>query len=448
VRRTIVFIICFCIASTLAWGDERHSDFRKYWSQWRGPLFTGVAPYGDPPVEWSESQNVRWKIEIPGKGHASPIVWGEKIFVLTAVETDKPVSPQEAQKSEEQLPGWRRNSGKSASKINRFDILAINRQDGRILWQRTAHEEFPHAGTHAEGSWASNSPVTDGENIYAYFGSYGLYCYDMQGNLIWEKDLGNMKTKLSFGEGSSPALHGNTIIVNWDHEDQSFIVALNKRTGEEIWKVDRDEKTSWATPLIIEHNGRFQIITNATRRIRSYDLVSGELIWECGGMTGNVVPSPMVDDGIVYLTSGFRGNALLAIDLDLASGDITDSEAIVWSHDKNTPYAPSPLLYGDKLYLLQENKGFLSCLNTKTGEVYYTRQKLEDVRVTFVSLVGASDHVYIAGKDGVTFVLQHGHAFEVLAKNLLDDEFTASPAIVDKEIYLRGYKYLYCIAQD
>ncbi len=448
-RRIVVFVFCLSVISALVLASESSADPMKYWPQWRGPEMTGVAPHGDPPVEWGEDKNIRWKIEIPGKGHASPVVWDDKVFVLTAIETDKVVETQEEEKADEQLPAWRRRmSGKKPSNIYKYAIFAINRRDGKILWQRIAREETPLAGTHTEGSWASNSPITDGERVYAYFGSYGLYCYDMQGNLLWEKDLGDMTTKMSFGEGSSPVLHGDTLVVNWDHEGESFIIALDKKTGDELWKVDRDEATSWATPIVVENNGKPQVIVSATKLIRSYDLATGDLIWECGGMTGNVIPCPVEENGIVYITSGFRGNALLAISLDRASGDITDSEAIIWRHDKNTPYAPSPMLYGDTLYFLQENKGFLSCFDVKTGQAHYERQKLEDIRVIFSSPVGASDRVYVTGKGGVTHVIQRGPTLKILATNSLDDSFTASPAIVDKEMYLRGYKYLYCIAQD
>lgn len=216
----------------------------------------------------------------------------------------------------------------------------------------------------------------------------------MQGNLIWERDLGKMQIKMSFGEGSSPALHGDTIVVNWDHEGQSYIVALNKRTGQEIWKVDRDEVTSWATPLVIVHKGEAQAIVSATKLVRSYDLATGGLIWQVGGMTANVIPNPVSSNGTVYVMSGFRGNALLAINLNLASGDITDSEAIIWRY------------------------------------------------------VGASERVYVTGQNGATVVIERGPEFRVLATNSLDESFAASPAIVDKEIYLRGHQHLYCISSD
>lgn len=446
-KKIAVTIICFLlVVSASVWQSEASSASEKYWAQWRGPEATGVAPQGDPPVEWDESKNVRWKIEIPGKGHASPIVWEDKIFILTAIETDKAI---EIKGQDEELPEWRRMMGKKPEKIHQFAILAINRQDGKILWQQTVREELPHEGTHAEGSWASNSPVTDGERVYAHFGSRGLYCFDMQGNALWEKDLGKMTTKMSFGEGSSPVLYGDTLVVNWDHEGQSFIIAIDKKTGEEIWKTDRDEITSWATPLVVQHDGKPQVITSATGSVRSYDLATGELIWEVGGMTANVIPCPVYINGVVYVMSGFRGNALLAINLDLASGDITDSEAIVWRYDEDTtPYAPSPLLYEGMLYFLKRNDGFLSCLDAATGQKHYAGQKLEGIKQTFVSPVGASERVYITGQDGVTVVIERGSEFEVLATNSLDDSFTASPAIVGKEIYLRGHKHLYCISSD
>ena len=492
-RRMAIVIGCFCVISTLTWGVESSSDFEKYWPTWRGPNATGVAPEADPPIEWNEDKNVRWKILIPGKGYSTPIVWGGQVFVTTAIETDKSVDPklieaaQQRQRNRFRRPGQRggfrprgdagnspprgdgdgppgrrgegvrgsegqRGSfmrGVQPTKIYHFDILAINCRDGRIVWQRTAHEAFPHEGTHNEGSWASNSLVTDGESVYAYFGSRGLYCYDMQGNPKWEKDFGDMTIKLGFGEGSSPVLYGEEIIVNWDHEGQSFIIALDKKTGEERWKVDRDEPTSWSTPIVVEHNGKPQVITSATNATRGYDLATGELIWECGGMTMNMIPSPVSADGMVYVTSGFRGNALQAIRLASAFGDITGKKAVVWEYDRDTPYTPSPLLYGDKLYFLKRNNGILSCFNASTGKAYYGPQRMEGIEGNvFASPVGAANRVYITGGNGATLVIKHGPQFEVLAQNVLDSGFTASPAIVGSEIYLRGYKYLYCIAAD
>ena len=444
-RKFVSVFTCLCFIPILAWGGEPQGDFEKNWPQWRGPYANGVAPYSNPPVEWSESKNIKWKIEIPGKGHATPIIWDNRIFVLTAIETDKQVEPEK----EKQTQARRRRGPPIArtSNVHKFAIFAINRSDGQIVWQHAAREELPHEGTHPTGTWASNSPVTDGEHVYAYFGSRGLYCYDMQGNLKWEKDLGDMSIKLGFGEGSSPVLYDDKIVVNWDHEGQSFIIALDKKTGKEFWKVARDEGTSWATPLIVESNGQPQVITSATSHIRSYDLANGELLWESSGMTRNVIPSPVAANDMVYVMSGFRGNALQAIHLSKAKDNIAGSKALVWTLDRDTPYTPSPLLYDDMLYFLKRNDGILACFNANTGDEHFSRQRLEGIEGVYASPVGASGRIYIASRNGSTQVIKHGTQYEVLAINKLDDGFSASPAVVDNELYLRGEKNLYCVAE-
>ena len=445
-KRTVTNFICFCVITILLLGMDSYSDVDRYWHQWRGPEASGVAPHGDPPIEWNENKNVRWKIDIPGQGHATPIVWDDTVFVTSAIKTDQQVELEQIE-----VPQRRRGRrGRSAapSSVHQFVIFAINRSDGSIRWQQIAREEVPHEGTHQTGSWAANSPVTDGEHVYAYFGSRGLYCYDMGGNLQWEKDLGDMYTRRSFGEGSSPVLYGDVIVINWDHEGDSFIVALDKRTGEELWKVDRDEVTSWATPIVVEHNGIPQVVVSATHRTRGYDLATGKTLWECGGMTANTIPSPVTANGIVYVTSGFRGNALQAIRLADAEGDITGAAAVVWEYGRDTPYVPSPLLYGDTLYFLKHNRGMLSAFNASTGEAYYGPERLEGISDVYASPVGAGDRIYIADRDGVTLVIKHGSTFEVLAENVLNDGFNASPAIVGKEIFLRGNRSLYCIASE
>lgn len=444
-KKTAVLMGIFLVFSNLFFAAEKPSDYEKYWHQWRGPFMTGESPGGNPPLEWSETKNIKWKIAIPGKGHASPVIWGDQIFILTAVETDKDSNP--AEESEPAPQAHRGMPVNRTTKVHKFVIMAINRHDGKILWERTVKEETPQEGIHDMGSWASHSPVTDGEHVYAYFGSRGLFCFDMLGNLKWDRDFGQLNKRMNFGEGSSPALYGDRIIVNWDHEGQSFIIALDKKTGKDIWKVDRDERTSWATPLVVENKGKLQVVTSASKLVRSYDFTTGELIWECSGMTLNAIPSPMEADGILYVMSGFRGNALLAIDLSKAKGNIVDSEAIVWKHDKDTPYAPSGLLFDNKLYFLRSNNGILSCFEAKSGKEYYSRQRLEGMGNVFASPVGVKDRVYVVGQKGTMYVIKHGPVFEVLAKNKLDDNFSASPAIVGSMLYLRGYKNLYCIEE-
>ncbi len=268
------------------------AGFEKNWHQWRGPFMTGLSPNGNPPLEWSETNNVKWKIPIPGKGHATPIIWGDQMFIQTAVPLEKEASPP--QKSEEEQGGRRGMPSRKTTVKHGFVILSINKDDGKILWQKILKEEIPEEATHDLGSWASNSPITDGEFVYAYFGSRGLFCLDMQGNLKWERDFGQMEKHMEFGEGSSPTMYGDNVIVLWDHNGESFLYILDKKTGEDVHKIPRDEKTSWATPHVVEVDGRPQVITLATSRMRSYDLSTGDLIWECSGMTSNVIPVPLV----------------------------------------------------------------------------------------------------------------------------------------------------------
>jgi outer membrane protein assembly factor BamB len=326
-------------------------------------------------------------------------------------------------------------------------ILCLDRQTGKVLWQQTAREEVPHEGfRQGDGSFASSSAFTDGKQVFAYFGSRGLYCYDMNGKLQWSQDFGDMRIALGFGGGSSRALYKDTIIVNWDHEGDDFIVALNKETGKELWRQARDERTSWSTPLVVEHGGKAQVVTSATGRIRSYDLATGKLVWECAGLTRNVIPSPVADNEMVYCMSGFRGNALLAIRLG-RTGDLTDSDAIVWKHNKSTPYVPSPLLYGGKLYFLAGNNGVLSCFDATSGQALIDAERLEALPGVYASPAGAGGKVYLVGRNGATVVIRQSDKLEVLATNRLEEKFDASPAIAGKELFLRGKEYLYCIAE-
>jgi outer membrane protein assembly factor BamB len=419
----------------------------QYWAQWRGPNANGVAPAGNPPIEWSDSTNIQWKIPIPGKGIATPIIWGDQIFIQTAVKKDQVVETKSEEEGADQ-DSWISRHVMKPKAIYQFIILSISRKTGDVLWQKILREELPHEGMHKTASFANNSPVTDGKHVIAYFGSRGIYCLDIKGNILWEKDLGNMNKRASFGEGSSPALYNDKIVVNWDHEGDSFIVVLDKKTGQEIWRKSRDEKTSWSTPLVIEQDGNPQIIMSGTTNIIGYDLTTGNVLWQSIGMTENVIPSPVYADGKVVVMSGYRGSALQVIQISKAKGDVAETGAILWTHDRNTPYVPSPLLYDDLLFFLEARKENLSCLNAMTGEVYYESQALDEIKGIYASIVGASGRVYIVGKNGVAYVIKKNPVFQVLAKNTLDDAFDASPVIVDKELYLRGHKYLYCISEE
>ena len=440
-KRIAILTLCIFALAVIAAIASQPVGFEKNWHHWRGPHATGVAVDANPPTTWSETENIRWKVAIPGTGHAAPIVWEDKIFIQTAIE-----GKEEKKESEDTNPFsgfFQRDSGPKY----KFDLLAINRNDGSILWQKTLREINPHEGTHRDATYASNSPVTDGEFIYAYFGSRGLYCVDMMGNVKWEKDVGTMYKRNTFGEGSSPVLHGNTLVIVQDHEGDSFITALDKRTGDVLWKTDRNERTTWFSPIVVEQDGKPQVITTGTNRVRSYDLETGKLLWEGDGLTANAIPSPVAADGFAYLMSGFRGNDLKAVQLAKAKGDISGSDALVWEHGRDTPYVPSPLLYGDILYFLKSNDGIISAFNTKTGKAHYGPKRLQGVSGVYASIVGAADRIYIAGRNGTVNVVQHGPDFTIISENTLDDSFNASPAIVGSELYLRGGQYLYCIAE-
>jgi outer membrane protein assembly factor BamB len=277
------------------------------------------------------------------------------------------------------------------------------------------------------------------------FGSHGLFCYDLDGNLLWERDLGDMITRFGWGEGASPTVCGDTLAVNWDHEGSSAVYVLDARTGETRWTAQRDEETTWATPLVVKFKGTKQLILNATRRVTSYDLDSGKILWECGGQTAVLIPSPVVLDDMVICMSGYRRSAAYAIPLD-ASGDITGSDRIRWNHSRNTPYVPSPLLYGERLYFTKGNLAVLSCLNARTGEPVMDGIRLPSVRQLYASPLGAADRVYFVGRDGTTVVIKNQPELDVLAVNRLDDPMDASPAAVGRELFLRSKKRLYCIA--
>ena len=417
------------------------ADPTRFWPQWRGPSGTGVAPHADPPVEWSEDKNIRWKVPLPGKGHSTPVIWGDRIFLTAAVPygDDLPPRYSDVPGAHDIVPVMHRH---------KFMVIAVNRRDGKILWERIVRDEHPLEGVHSTASLASNSPITDGEHLFAFFGSNGLYCLDLNGKPLWKRDLGDMQTLHSHGEGSSPALDRETLIINWDHEGESFVVAFDKRTGDQRWKVERDRGTSWTTPTIVEHRGKPQVIVSGSERLRSYDLATGRVIWECRGLSvKNVVSTPVVGDGMVFAGSSYDRKGMLAIRLEGAKGDITGTQQVVWRRTRGAPYVPSPLLYGNSLYFLYHFQGILTRVNARTGEDQPGPLRLNGIRSVFASPVAAAGRVYVTDRHGATLVLSHEDNPKPLALNRLEDTFSASAALVDDELYLRGQTYLYCIAE-
>lgn len=416
-------------------------DASHQWAAWRGPQGTGVAPHGTPPVRWAEGQNIRWKAALPGLGHSTPIVWGDRIYLTTAIPHGEALASggRHADGAHDNMPAYQRQ---------RFAVLAIDRKDGSVAWQTTLRDEQPHEGTHRTGSWASASAVTDGKRVYAFFGSRGLFALDLAGSVLWRVDFGPMQTKHAHGEGSSPALFGDTIVVNWDHDGEDALVAFDTATGGGRWRTPRDEVTSWSSPLIVDLGETQQVIVSATGRVRGYDLATGKLIWECGGMSGNVVATPVHADGVVYVASSYEKRAMLAIRLADARGDITGTPAVVWSRRHDTPYVSSPVLVDGTLCFLRHLSGMLTCVDARTGSTLHGPRKLSGLRRVFASPAAADGRIYVPSREGLTAVLQGTEPFELLAVNRLDDTFTASPALVGSKIYLRGEKHLYAIARS
>jgi outer membrane protein assembly factor BamB len=433
---------------TLIFCFNLQAQSTAHWPQWRGPFFNGMAR-GDAPSVWSDTNNIKWKTEIPGRGHSTPAIWGDRIFITTAIPTGKPAPAPSAAAEPAQGEQRRGGPGGGAGAFveHRFEVLSIDRKTGKILWQKTAKVATPHEGYHrAYGSFASNSPVTDGRYVYVSFGSRGIYCYDFNGKLIWEKDLGvQMKMRLAFGEGSAPLLFGDRLFIVFDHEAESFMVALDKRNGKELWRASRDERSSWSTPLAIEHDGRTEIVVSASNKVRSYDPDTGKVLWESAGLGANVIPVPVHQNGVVYVMSGYRDPKLMAIKLG-RQGDLTGSDAIVWNYTRGLAYTASPVLYDGKLYVVTDN-GMVSAFNATTGEPYYAQTRLPKSYNLKASPVGANGKLYIATEDGDVVVLKMGEKFEVLATNTLTDQvFIATPVIAAGELFLRSRNTLFCIA--
>jgi outer membrane protein assembly factor BamB len=417
----------------------------RYWPYWRGPAADGMA-VGDAPMHWSDTQNVQWKTDIPGRGNSSPVVWGDRIFLTTAIKTGGSAG-QDAASAPPASPTPR--NAQVPQVEHNLDILCLDRKTGKVLWQRTAKTAVPHEGFHSTyGTFANNSPVTDGKNVYAFFGSRGIYCYDMQGNLVWQKDFGiQMRMLMTFGEGVAPVLSADRLILVFDHEGDSFMVALDKASGKEIWRVTRDEKSNWSAPLVLEYQGRKQIVVSATKKVRSYDFETGKLIWECGGLGANTIPQPVFQEDMVFVMSGHRNPNLMAIRLG-REGDLTGSDAVVWSQTRGNSYTPSPVIYENKFYVLTDN-GMISCYNARTGEPYYHQVRLPKTYNFKASPVGVNGKLYLASENGDVVVLRMGEKFEVLAINTMADQtFIATPAVAGGEIFLRSQNRLTCIREN
>lgn len=398
------------------------------WAHWRGPAGNGSSDTAHPPTEWSSTKNVKWKVEIPGRGSSSPVIWENQVFVTTAV-------PVKAQTSDG-LPTLE------------FQLLSLDRTTGKVQWSQTAVVARPHQETHSTNGFASASACTDGQHVYAHFGSRGLYCYTMQGELKWKRDdLGKMDTRNSFGEGSSPTLEGNKILVPWDHEGPSALFALDKMTGKTLWKTDRDEPTCWSTPLVVTHGNKKQVIMNGQTCARSYDLESGKELWRCAGQTERPCASPVADKDLVYVTSGHRGSFMGAFRLD-GTGNVQGTKNVAWTIDRDTPDIASPVLSSGRIYFHKGKNGQLSCVDAATGKPFYMASRIPGLDTMYASPVAAGGHVYLTARSGTTVVIQDSPELNIVATNDVDETVDATPAPVDNQLFIRGEKHLFCIAEE
>ena len=418
------------------------------WHQWRGPDATGVASTGTPPIRWNDQSNIRWKFPIVGEGSSTPIIWKNQVFILSAVETNR---------RDNSLATIHPEAKTIPSKqVFEFVVWSLDRRNGDVLWKRVVAESVPFEGRHPSTTYAAASPTTDGKRLYVSFGSYGIFCLSLQGDLIWKKDLGQMRTRRGWGEAVSPVHHNGKLVVMWDQEDQSEIFVLNDSNGSVIWKKLRDEPTTWATPLIATIDGQTQLITNGTNAVRSYDLENGNIIWETAGTTLNAIPCPVRYKNHVICMGGYQGNDAFSIDLR-SKGKINASvigprQAIKWRIQQHTPYVPSPLITGHRVYFTKSLNAILNCFNAESGKPIFKTAKgyplpirLPQLKQMYGSPVATQEYIFLTSREGTTLVLKNADHFEIIATNSLSEEIDASPAIVGNQIFLRGKRNLYCI---
>jgi len=420
------------------------------WPNWRGKNCDGVSINGTPPTEWSETKNVKWKIPIPGKGLGTPVVWENQIFITSAVKLSQEATQEAINKLNVSISEKDSllEELKTREDFLQFIVYSINRKTGEIIWKKIVREQYPHSDILYVSSFASASCVTDGKYIFASFGSYGVYCFDIDGKLIWENDFGDMQDPLSLGEGTSPVIYKNNLIIVWDHPGESKIFVINKKTGAEIWQKKRNEDYTWATPLVVELANKAQVIVPGENKSIAYNIENGDVIWQLSGLGSSIIPCPVFDGERIFLMTGFQDPKIVqAINIKNATGVLDSSSSVIWSHNKNTPYVPSPLLIGEKLYYLKGNRAQISCVDAKTGKIYYDAIRPKGMSNVYASPVYANGNVYIIDRKGICSVIKEGPEFEILAQNKLDDNFDASPAIVGNEILLRGIKSLYCISE-
>jgi outer membrane protein assembly factor BamB len=416
------------------------------WPQFRGPDSSGVAEDPRLPDTWSATENVAWKAAIPGVGWSSPVVWGDRIFVTSVVSADEKEKPRKGL----YFGGER----KAPTDEHRWMVYAVDFKTGKVVWEREAHRGVPAASRHLKNSYASETPVTDGERVYAYFGNVGVFCYDVKGKPLWQQKWEARKTRFGWGTAASPVLHKDRLYIVNDNDEQSFLVALDKKTGREVWRAEREPETNWATPFIWESGQRAELIVPATKAVRSYDL-NGKELWQLSGMSSIVIPTPFSRFGLLYIASGYVGDQhrpVYAIrpgaagNISLKEGE-RSNQFVAWYQPQAGPYNPSPIVYGDLYYTLYD-RGFFTAHDARTGREVYGKQRISDAATAFTASPWAyNGKIFCLSEDGDTFVIQAGAQYKLLGKNSLDEMCMATPAIARGSLIIRTASKLYRISK-
>ena len=428
------------------------------WPQWRGPGGLGISESADYPDEWSAEKNVAWKTAIPGRGHSSPVIWGDRIFLTTSIEGEQ----VPGRKAPDHLgfdlkPGYLHPDSVGVDYKNALKVLAYDTKTGKQIWEQTAFDGLMYDNRHRKNTYASSTVVTDGKLVFASFEAAGLYAYDVTGKLIWKKSPADVNgslvwdtslgpiAKAGLGPGTSPILYEDLLILQLDQEmgANSAIIALAKKDGSEVWRAQRTTRRSWATPILVKTASRTELIASGAEMVVSYDPATGKELWRANGVQSHPIPSPVAGQGLVFLTAGSQAKRALAIKPG-GNGDLTDSASIVWRYSKGTAYVPSPILFGQYLYLMTDT-GLMTCLDALTGQVKYEGGR-PPVPATFTaSLVAYGDRLLETSEDGDTFVIKAGPVHEVLRTNPIGEPVYASVALAGGTIYIRGAQHLFAI---
>jgi outer membrane protein assembly factor BamB len=435
--KPVLLALFVCVAGSVATGSD--------WPQWRGPGGQGVSNEAGVPTTWTPSTNIAWKAAVEGRGHSSPIVARGRIFLTTSVKGDQvPGRKAPVHLGFDRKPGYVHPDSVDVDFKHALKVIAIDAASGKLVWTHTPYDGVMADDRHRKNTYASSTMATDGTLVYAFFESAGVYAYDFDGRLKWQRSLGDI-IKAGLGPGSSPIIFDGLLILQCDQEmgDGSFIVALDRFTGAEVWRVNRTTRRSWATPIVVRTTARAELITAAAEVTIAYDPATGRELWRANGVDSHPIPSFVAGHGLVFATAGSQAKRALAIRLG-GSGDLTNTPSVVWRHNKGTAYVPSPILHGQYLYLMTDT-GILTCLDAVTGMVAYEGGRVPVPATFTASLVAAGEHLLMTSEDGDTFVVRAGPRHEVIRTNSVGEPVYASPAISDGRIYIRGERHLFAI---